>query len=222
MSLQNLPVVMMMDRLPGRTGGPTHHGVFDIGYLRLFTTWCVWAADGPEVSAMLDFGLELNCPVAIRYPKAAAKDLGLVEQPIELGKGQVLRWGTDGAICALGPLVELALKAADQLAELGLQVAVINPRFIKPLDLELFERVFRECKFVVTLEESALAGGFGSALLEAACDQRWDMVRVHRTGYPGLFRRARGAGRPVGRSGYFAAEVGRDLWELSGCVSQVG
>jgi 1-deoxy-D-xylulose-5-phosphate synthase len=142
-------------------------------------------ADGPELAAMLDFALSLDVPTAIRYPKATAKDLGLVaKQPIEMGRGQILRWGTDGAIVALGPLVEMAIQAAETLATQGIQVAVINPRFIKPLDRELFQRVFSQCRFVVTVEEGALAGGFGSALLEAACDQSWEVPKLRRLGIP--------------------------------------
>jgi 1-deoxy-D-xylulose-5-phosphate synthase len=188
-SLQNLPVVMMMDRA-GLAGpdGPTHHGVFDVGYMRLFPNIISMApADGPELAAMLDFALEQNQPTAIRYPKATAKDLGLAKQPIELGRGQIVRWGTDGAIVALGPLSEMALKAADQLAEQGVQIAVVNPRFIKPLDVDLLDRVFRECKFVLTVEEGALAGGFGSAVLEVACDHGWEISRMRRLGIPDRF-----------------------------------
>ncbi|MBX3422796.1 MAG: 1-deoxy-D-xylulose-5-phosphate synthase [Pirellulaceae bacterium] len=185
-SLQSLPVVMMMDRA-GLAGpdGPTHHGVFDVGYLRLFPNIISMApADGPELAAMLDFALQQDAPTAIRYPKATARDLKLSSQPIERGKGQIVRWGTEGAIVALGPLLEMAIQAADQLAERGVQIAVINPRFIKPLDTELLEQVFRQCKFVVTLEESALAGGFGSALLEAACDHGWELPPMRRLGIP--------------------------------------
>lgn len=185
-SLQNLPVVMMMDRA-GLAGpdGPTHHGVFDVGYMRLFPNIISMApADGPELAAMLDFALEQSGPTAIRYPKASAKDLGFAKQPIELGKGQIIRWGADGAIVALGPLIDMALAAADQLAEQGLQIAVINPRFIKPLDKGLLERAFRECRFVLTVEEGALAGGFGSAVLEAACDEGWEVARMRRLGIP--------------------------------------
>jgi 1-deoxy-D-xylulose-5-phosphate synthase len=176
----------MLDR-GGLAGpdGPTHHGVFDVGYMRLFPNIISMApADGPELTAMLNFALAQNSPTAIRYPKASAKDLGCSTQPIELGKGQIVSWGTDGAILALGPMVELAQTAAAQLAAHGLQVAVINPRFIKPLDLQLLERIFRECKFVLTVEEAALAGGFGSAVLEAGCDHGWEVSKMRRLGIP--------------------------------------
>ncbi len=188
-ALQNLPVTFMLDRA-GLAGpdGPTHHGVYDIGYMRVFPNMVVLApGDGPELAKMLDFAIASDAPVAIRYPKASAKDLGLGEQPIELGKSQVLRWGTDGAILGLGGMLESALKAAELLAQQGLDVAVINPRFVKPLDDTLLERVFNECKFVVTVEEGALMGGFGSAVLEVASDRGWDTRNLRRLGIPDQF-----------------------------------
>lgn len=188
-ALQNLPVIFMMDRA-GLAGpdGPTHHGVYDIGYMRVFPNIVVMApADGPELANMLDFAVKSDLPVAIRYPKAAAVDLNAAEQPIELGKSQVMRWGTDGAILGLGGMLETALAAADLLAEEGIDVAVINPRFIKPLDDQLLERVFRECRFVVTVEEGALMGGFGSAVLELASDRGWDTRHMRRMGIPDAF-----------------------------------
>ncbi len=188
-ALQNLPVTFMMDR-SGLAGpdGPTHHGVFDIGYMRVFPNMTVMApADCDEVGAMLDFALNLSGPVGIRYPKASAPSLGLANEPIQLGRGQVVRWGTDGAILGLGPMLDTALRAADQLAEAGLEVAVINPRFIKPLDEELLSRVFSECRFVVMAEEGALMGGFGSAVLELASDRGWDTRHTRRMGLPDHF-----------------------------------
>lgn len=188
-ALQNLPVTMMLDRA-GLAGedGPTHHGVFDVGYMRLFPNIvCMAPASGDEVGAMLDFAIESDGPVAIRYPKSPAAKLDLPEQKIELGKGQVAQWGTDGAILGLGPMFEVALAAAAKLKEEGLDVAVINPRFIKPLDDELLARVFAECRFVLSLEEASLMGGFGSAVLELACDRGWDTRHMRRLGIPDLF-----------------------------------
>lgn len=188
-SLQNLPVVMMLDRA-GLAGpdGPTHHGVYDIGYMRVFPNIvCMAPATGDEVGQLLDFALDNSLPAAIRYPKAAAAKLDLPEQPVELGKGQIGRWGTGGAIVALGTMFEMALKAADKLRDEGLDIAVINPRFIKPLDNELLGRAFSECRFVLTLEEAALMGGFGSAVLELACDQGWDTRAMKRMGLPDAF-----------------------------------
>ncbi len=188
-ALQNLPVVFMMDRA-GLAGpdGPTHHGVFDIGYMRVFPNVTFMApGDGPELAKMLDFALQCEGPVAIRYPKASAAKLDLETQPIELGKSQVVRWGTDGAILGLGPMLEVAVQAADLLSEQGLNVAVINPRFVKPLDEELLEKVFNQCKFVVTAEEAALMGGFGGAVLELASDRGWDTRSMRRLGIPDQF-----------------------------------
>ena len=223
-SLQNLPVVMMLDRA-GLAGadGPTHHGVFDVGYMRVFPNIVSMApADGPELTAMLDFALQQDYPTAIRYPKANAKDFGYSKQPIELGKGQIVRWGTDGAIVALGPLVEMAVAAAEQLAEQGLQIAVINPRFIKPLDFELFERVFRECKFVLTVEEGALQGGFGSALLEAACDHGWEIGRMKRVGIPDRFIEHGERDELLHDLGISAPKLVQACQELSGSAAVVG
>ena len=188
-ALQNLPVVFMMDRA-GLTGpdGPTHHGVFDIAYMRAFPNMVVMApADCHEVSTMLDFAIDSNLPCSIRYPKASAPKLGLESDKIELGKGQIVRWGTDGAILALGAMLEPALHAADKLAKSGIEVAVVNPRFIKPLDEALLRKVFHECRFVLTLEEAQLMGGFGSAVLELANDKGWDTRHVKRLGLPDLF-----------------------------------
>ena len=188
-SLQNLPVVFMMDRA-GLAGpdGPTHHGVFDIGYMRVFPNIAMLApGSGAELAAMLEFAVSHDGPVSIRYPKASASALDLSADPIEYGKGQVLRWGTDGAILGVGPMLETAMQAAERLAEEGLDVAVINPRFLKPLDTELMERVFSECRFVLTAEEGALAGGFGSAVAELACDKGWNNRPVRRLGIPDCY-----------------------------------
>jgi 1-deoxy-D-xylulose-5-phosphate synthase len=178
-------------------------------------------ADGPEVAAMLNFALQQEYPTAIRYPKASAKDLGLSAQPIELGRSQVLRWGTDGAVVALGPLLEMALEAADHLAEQGLQITVINARFIKPLDVELLGRVFRECKFVLTLEEAALAGGFGSAVLEAACDHGWELPRMKRLGIPDQFIEHGERDELLADLGISLDQVVKTCLELAGCESAV-
>lgn len=188
-ALQNLPVTFMLDRA-GLTGpdGPTHHGLFDIGYMRVFPNIVMMApGDATEVEPMLEFALSHPGPTSIRYPKTTANTFPRSVQPISLGKSEILRWGTDGAIIAIGAMLQQALAAADLLKEEGLSVAVINARFIKPLDMEMLGRVFEDCRFVVTVEEGALMGGFGSAVLEAACQQGWD-TRIMRTiGIPDQF-----------------------------------
>jgi 1-deoxy-D-xylulose-5-phosphate synthase len=188
-ALQNLPVCMMMDRA-GLTGpdGPTHHGVFDIGYMRVFPNVVMMApGDATEVEPMLEFALQYNGPTSIRYPKTPALTFERPWQPIKLGKSETIRWGTDGAIIACGAMLQQAIAAADLLKQEGIDVAVINARFIKPLDIEMLSQVFEECRFVVTVEEGALAGGFGSAVLEVACQQGWDTRILRTLGLPDRF-----------------------------------
>lgn len=188
-ALQNLPVTFMIDRA-GLTGpdGPTHHGLFDIGYMRVFPNIVMMApGDATEVEPMLEFALSHSGPTSIRYPKTTAQTFERVKKPIELGKSEIIQWGTDGAIIACGAMLQQAIAAAELLKRSGLNVAVINARFIKPLDMQMLTKVFDECRFVVTVEEGALMGGFGSAVLETACEQGWD-TRIMRTlGIPDRF-----------------------------------
>lgn len=188
-ALQDLPVVMMLDRA-GLTGpdGPTHHGLFDIGYMRVFPNIVMMApADATEVEPMLEFALQHSGPTSIRYPKTSALTFERPKQPIELGKAEVIRQGRDGTILAIGAMIQQALAAADQLAAEGIETQVVNARFIKPLDMNLLANVFKSSKFVVSVEEGALAGGFGSAVLEAACEQGWDTRILRTLGIPDRF-----------------------------------
>ncbi len=188
-ALQDLPVVMMLDRA-GLTGpdGPTHHGLFDIGYMRVFPNIVMMApADATEVEPMLEFALQHSSPTSIRYPKTSALTFDRPKQPIELGKAEVIRQGRDGTILAVGAMVQQALAAADQLAAEGIETQVVNARFIKPLDVNLLKTVFKTSKFVVSLEEGALAGGYGSAVLETACEHGWDTRILRTIGIPDRF-----------------------------------
>ncbi|HEX6960881.1 MAG TPA: 1-deoxy-D-xylulose-5-phosphate synthase [Lacipirellula sp.] len=188
-ALQNLPVLFMMDR-GGLAGpdGPTHHGVFDFGYMRVFPNMVVMApGDASDLTAMLDWALQYDGPTAIRYPKATAVKIEREATSIELGRSEVLRTGADGCIVACGALVDRCLKAADTLREQGLEVGVINARFLKPLDAEVIVGAVRDLPWVVTVEEAALMGGFGSAVLEAAADAGVDASRVVRLGIPDHF-----------------------------------
>lgn len=188
-ALQNLPVTMMLDRA-GLTGpdGPTHHGVFDIGYMRVFPNIVMMApADSTEVEPMLEFALKHPGPTSIRYPKTSALEFERPSSRIELGKSEVIRKGRDGAIVSIGAMMQQAIAAADILAKEGIDVTVVNARFIKPLDVERLGQLFEDCRFVVTVEEGTLMGGFGSAVLEAACQHGWD-TRIMRTiGIPDRF-----------------------------------
>jgi 1-deoxy-D-xylulose-5-phosphate synthase len=185
-ALQNLPVTFMMDR-GGLAGpdGPTHHGVFDFGYMRVFPNMVLMApGDAADLPAMLDFALKFDGPCGVRYPKANAFAIERNQAPIELGRSEVLRSGADGCIVVCGALVQRALEASDRLREEGLEVGVINARFLKPLDAEAIVGAIRDLPWVVTMEEASLMGGFGSAVLEAAADAGVDAGRVRRLGIP--------------------------------------
>ena len=187
--LQNLPVVFMLDRA-GLTGpdGPTHHGAFDLGYLRLFPNMAVLApGDEHDLVAMLDWALEQPGPVAIRYPKTVIERHEGPRAPIVAGRCEPLGEGSDGLILACGTLLGAALDAAKHLREEGLEVGVVNARFVKPLDTQgLLERI-EAAPWVVTVEENALPTGFGSAVLEAVSDARLACGPIVRLGLPDRF-----------------------------------
>ena len=190
-SLQNLPIIFAIDRA-GLAGpdGPTHHGVFDLAYLRPFPNLIVMApADAHDVEPMMRLAVELGQPVAIRYPKGTASDEIRTIKSLKLGEAEILRPGHDGMVAVCGPLIDLANAAAKKLGTnldgLGrVDLGVINARFVKPLDTATILQPLREGKILVTLEEGMLAGGFGSAVLEAACDEGLDTRKLCRMGIP--------------------------------------
>jgi 1-deoxy-D-xylulose-5-phosphate synthase len=136
---------------------------------------------------MLDLALRHEGPCAIRYPKAVVSPLGDDRARLEFGKSEVISWATDGMIVGYGGLVPACVSAAQTLRDEGIDVGVINARFLKPLDTSTVLRAIRDCGFVVTVEEAALMGGFGSAVLEAAADAGIDAGRVRRLGIPDEF-----------------------------------
>jgi 1-deoxy-D-xylulose-5-phosphate synthase len=183
-TLQNLPVIFMLDRA-GLTGpdGPTHHGAFDLGYMRLFPKMTVMApGDSYDLREMLAFALAHEGPCSIRYPKATAESVERRREHVELGRAEVLEWGEDGAIICCGTLLPTCLKAAEELREEGFDLAVINARFVKPLDTDTILRAIAQCGFVLTVEEGSLMTGFGSAVLEAAADAGLGAANVQRLG----------------------------------------
>lgn len=187
--LQNLPVTLLMDR-SGLVGpdGPTHHGVFDLAYLRPFPNLVVMApGDAADVAPTIDWALRHSGPVAIRYPKAPAETIARPAAPIELGEAEVLHWGADGMFVACGSLLSACLQAMDRLADEGIDFGAVNARFVKPLDAAAVIRAVRECPVVVTVEEGVLTGGFGSAVLEAVSDAGLDTSGIHRLGVPDQF-----------------------------------
>lgn len=186
--LQNLPVVIAMDRA-GLVGddGPTHHGVFDLSFMRHLPGLTFMAPkDENELRHMLKTALELKAPVALRYPRGAGYGVPLDKKMecLPIGKGELLREGTDLTIVAIGSTVMPAVKAAEQLAEQGISAGVVNARFIKPLDADLILGQARATGRIVTVEENVLQGGFGSAVLELLQDNGMSQVKVKRLGIP--------------------------------------
>ena len=187
--LQKLPVTFMLDR-GGLTAndGPTHHGTFDFGYLRLFPNMVVMApGDANDIGAMLDFSLNHDTACSLRYPKLVATEIERELQPIELGKSETLREGSDGVIVCAGTPLQDCLAAAELLAEEGIEVGVVNARFVKPIDRHMVQNSIENHGFVVTVEEAMLHGGFGSAFLEAANEMGLDARKVSRIGIPDVF-----------------------------------
>ena len=186
--LQKLPVTFCMDRA-GLVGddGPTHHGVFDIAYLRPLPHMTLMAPrDEAMLVHMLHTALQHGTgPVAIRYPRGEAVGVEIPASPslIEIGTGEVLREGERVALVGYGTGVGKALEAADLLAERGLDVTVADARFAKPLDAALLARLARDHDLLVTVEEGVLAGGFGSGVVETLSDAG-DPARVLRIGLP--------------------------------------
>jgi len=189
--LQKLPVVLALDR-GGIAGddGPTHQGLFDFSYLRSIPHIIVMACkDENELQHMLKTAVECGRPVAIRYPRGEGCGVPLDPEPtcLEVGKAEILREGKDVAIIAVGSTVHPSMEAAEELKKKGIDAAVVNSRFVKPLDRELLCRVASSVKKILTVEENVLMGGFGSAVLELFEDEGLYDVRVKRLGIPDEF-----------------------------------
>lgn len=189
--LQRNGVVFALDRA-GIVGndGPTHNGVFDIAYLRNLPEIILMAPkDGNELKSMLKIALDSGKAVAIRYPKEDSPDKEMSPQykTFEIGQAEVLREGADGVLLAYGAMVYRCLHAAEKLSEKGVEVTVVNARFAKPLDKALILDLVRNHKLIVTVEDHALMGGFGSAVIELVTEEREDAGKVIRMGIPDRF-----------------------------------
>jgi 1-deoxy-D-xylulose-5-phosphate synthase len=186
--LQNLDVVFAMDRA-GLVGddGPTHHGAFDISYLRCLPNMTLMAPrDEAMLVHMLRTALTIDGPVGLRYPRGEAAGVPLPAHPrtLEVGTGEILREGERVALIGYGTGVGKAVEAADLLAEGGLDVTVADARFAKPLDAALLAQLAAEHELLVTVEEGVLNGGFGSAVLESLADAGLTLPRILRVGLP--------------------------------------
>ncbi len=189
--LQKLPVVLALDR-GGIVGedGPTHQGLFDFSYLRHIPNLIVMAPkDENEFQHMIKTAIECRVPVAFRYPRGKGVGVGREAslRSIDIGKGEVLRGGKDILIIAIGTTVYPSLRAAERLAKAGIQAAVINSRFLKPLDATLLCDWAKRTGKVLTVEENVLQGGFGSAVLELFQERGLFSIPVKRLGIPDIF-----------------------------------
>jgi len=189
--LPGLPVVLALDRA-GLVGedGPTHHGVFDLAYLRHIPKMVIMAPkDENELQHMLKTAVDYDGPIALRYPRGSGFGVPLDNKLISLpvGRGEVIRPGRELTLLALGTMVYPALEAAEMLAEKGIDVQVINARFVKPLDKELILQAASNTGAIVTLEEHALQGGFGSAVMELLEEHKMREIPFKRMGIPDEF-----------------------------------
>ena len=189
-ALQKLPVLFCMDRA-GLSGddGPTHHGLFDIAYLRGIPEMVLMAPkDEDELADMMKTGLQLPGPSAVRYPRGAVVGVPrkLSAQVLPVGKAEIIADGSDVAVLGLGTMLPMAVELAARLEAEGHSVAIINPRFVKPIDREMLESYASRVAAFVTLEDGVKMGGFGSAVLEAL-DEIGTNVPVVRIGWPDQF-----------------------------------
>ena len=188
--LQKLPVLFCMDRA-GLSGddGPTHHGLFDIGYLRSIPEIVLMSPrNEEELADMMKTALDIAGPSAIRYPRGAVVGVNRKQQPqsLPIGKAEILTDGQDVAILGLGPMCALAEELGVRLTRDGYSTAVINPRFIKPIDKEMLASYARRVTAFVTFEDHAKTGGFGTAVIEAL-EELGLAVPVVRIGWPDQF-----------------------------------
>ena len=189
--IENLPVIFAIDR-GGVVGedGPTHHGQFDLSYLRALPNMVVMTPkDENELCRMIVTALGHDGPIAVRYPRGIALGVDIDQdlESIPIGQGEVLQHGDDILILAIGRMVNEAMEAHRRLEDLGIHATVVNCRFIKPLDTELLANLARAIPCILTVEENALQGGFGSAVLEMLSEHDIRPVHFKRIGLPDLF-----------------------------------
>jgi 1-deoxy-D-xylulose-5-phosphate synthase len=219
-ALQKLPVVFAVDR-GGLVGedGPTHHGVFDFTYMRMVPNMVVMAPrDEDQLRHMLATGLARgDGPSSLRYPRGSGLgvDCSAEPTPIPIGTAETLATGSDVCLLAVGSLVQPAREAAERLASEGVACEVVDMRFIKPLDTELLESVWARHRYVFTLEENCIAGGFGAAVLEwAALSNQKEKPRVKLLGIPDAFQQHASRAELLADLGLDAVGVAASVREL--------
>jgi len=189
--LQNLPVTLALDRA-GLVGedGPTHHGVFDIAYLRHIPNMVMMAPkDENELQHMLKTAVEYNGPSAVRYPRGIGCGVPMDQElrALTIGKAELIKDGSEAAIIAIGNMVCPSIEAAKRLADEGFSVSVVNARFVKPLDEAMILAIAKKTGRIVTIEEHVLFGGFGSAVLECLDANGVSGIKTHRIGLPDAY-----------------------------------
>jgi 1-deoxy-D-xylulose-5-phosphate synthase len=194
-ALQDLPVIFCMDRAGlSANDGPTHHGLFDIAYLRCVPNLIAMAPkDEDELVDMMFTATMQKHPTFIRYPRGAAEGVPVKDQPqlLEIGKAEVIQnfsqnGGRKVALFGLGNMMSMARKTAEQLSSEGFDVAIVNPRFTKPIDAGTTEFFARSADIVVTFEDHVLMGGYGSIVLELL-NEKGVRTPVVRIGWPDQF-----------------------------------
>jgi 1-deoxy-D-xylulose-5-phosphate synthase len=191
-ALQNLNVVFCLDRggLVGEDGA-THHGVYDLAYLRAIPNITICSPMNEEELRNMMFTAQLEGmgPFAIRYPRGR----GVMPQwktpftGLAVGKGRMIRSGSDLAIISIGPIGNTALEACSKLAEKGISAALYDIRFLKPIDNELLQSIFKSFDKIITIEDASVIGGLGSAVTEFASDNNYHKKTIHRLGIPDRF-----------------------------------
>ncbi|MDH4028129.1 MAG: 1-deoxy-D-xylulose-5-phosphate synthase, partial [Nitrospirota bacterium] len=221
--LQNLPVIFAIDR-GGIVGddGPTHNGTFDLSYLRHIPNLVVMAPkDGHELRCMLRTAVSYNGPVALRYPRGSVADN--MENPeatnIAIGSGEVLKEGDDILIIAAGNMATPSVEASQLLEQAGVRACVINARFIKPLDIELISDRAKNIKHILTVEENAVSGGFGSAVLEELTQSGTGWIKFKMLGIPDRFIEQGPQGLLRKQLGLDAEGIAREALALLGKAS---
>jgi len=189
--LESLPVVFAIDR-GGLVGedGPTHHGIFDLSFLRSLPNMVIMAPkDENELRRMLLTAVEHPGPIALRYPRGRGTGVEIEKEirPVEIGKAEIVKEGNDILILAIGRAVLDAMEATDIMEKNGISAMVVNCRFVKPLDLELIVRLAGQYSKIITVEENARQGGFGSAVLESLSDAGISGFSLKRIGVPDAF-----------------------------------
>ena len=188
--LQNLPVVMCVDRA-GIVGndGETHQGLFDMAFFSMIPNITIMAPKNfEELEKMLEFAINLNSPVVIRYPRGGEGETKFDKcEDVKLGMSEVLRNGDDLTIIGIGKMVERAVEVSDLLKEQGINCDVINSRFLKPLDFYTIEQSIRKTKNVITIEDGILHGGLGTSVMEMINESRIEGVHLKCYGYDDVF-----------------------------------